>query len=625
MEGYIYIHNFHSKTGIIIDKNGVDYYIINSINDSLSGDIVKYEKTENTIEEKIISSIKKKFNFIDFKGFARIIETIEENNKIFGIINYKSKIQYGKKDNKWLYPLQSLNYQFPDTIIGTTKRYDKNQYAWAKIISRNCGKYDAVCEEIVGEVGTKNKDYEACLQQFGFKHKKIKVREKNIDFEQIFKLERNRIDLSKKSIFSIDSESTLDIDDAIHCEKIDENYIEIGIHIADPSYFLEREKELFDISLHNSSSFYFPHKRVDMLNKIFAEKYCSLNEGEYRFAMSTILKINKKTFKIVDIKSESSLIKNNAKLAYIQVDKFLRSENYKKLKIENDGIKEGLLILKNSIDAIMANNFPSYSNKSNYDNNEKLSRKLIECLMIINNSILGKKIYENYPNGLLRIHNINENKKKYSKKEEKFLNENENINDILRILEMEKGYYKKVYYLQKDDVKHDGLGLKYYTHFTSPIRRFPDLWNQILIKNNVDYQIHGLDVFNLNYKNYLFKLASRDNELVEIYHKYISNKYEKSIYEGVVVDILNNKVKIYVNDLKKLIDIKLINKNISDIIDIIDSKNSISLIKKSDKIEYKLSKFDKIKVKMCVHTSKMRWKDKLFFEIVEPSFSEWIL
>ena len=97
----------------------------------------------------------------------------------------------------------------------------------------------------------------------------------------------------------------------------------MGIHIAEPSYFVERNENLWNNAKSNISSFYFPHKRADMIDKKISENYCSLNENEYKFAYSTIIKIDKNCNNILSINYTKSLIRNIKKLSYNNVNLFL--------------------------------------------------------------------------------------------------------------------------------------------------------------------------------------------------------------------------------------------------------------------------------------------------------------
>ena len=616
MKGTIIINNFYKKNGIIVDNDG-DNFFISNIENSFTGDLIEYEIINELpdFNSEQLSYFKKKYNFLKYSGFAKVNKIFEENNKIFGILNFESKIQYGKDEkDKWLIPFRSMNNFYPDAIITSKNRYKTNQYAWVNI-NRNKikdNKYYGNCLDIIGEINNKNNDFESCLYQFGIKPKIIRAKQSNIDFKQLNNLDKNRFDLTDKKVFSIDSETTKDIDDAIHCE-LNGNILEIGIHIAEPSYFIERDENIFNNALHNISSFYFPHKRVDMIGKNFSENYCSLNEDEYRFSYSTIIKIDIENEKIQSEKFSKSLIINNKKLSYNNVNSFLKKNKSK--FIDNIDIEESLILLKEHIKLTSKIILNREYNDEYFDSN-----KIIEELMIINNSLIAKYLYHNKPNSLLRIHhNKNEIQQENNKIKDK------KVLDITKFMKMEKGYYKKSSDISDNELSHDGLNLKYYTHFTSPIRRFTDTWNQLQIKNNNKYNLTNLDIFNINYKTFLHKLSYKDLELAEIYHNYDKNNNE---YYGTIIEINYNQVLTYIEDLNKIVRIKLVDNKLSDIINIDYSNNNIILNKNdcnSEIEQYQLSLYQKIKLKVNISSGKIKWKDKLFFQIIKPSLSDWLL
>lgn len=625
MNGVLIVNNFYKNDKIIVDNNGDNFFISTINKNSFNFDKVQYEiinqnnisdiEIINNISDIEINYLKKKYNFLNFKGFAKITKIIEENNKVFGILNFKSKIQFGKNNkNKWLIEFKSMNNIYPNCIVSCNNRYSENKYCWINI---NRKKYDEKnyfgnCLEILGNTNDINLSYESCLYQFNSKHKKIKNLEiKNIDFKQLKKLDDNRLDFTCKNIFSIDSENTKDIDDAIHF-IIDDDIIELGIHIAEPSYFVERNSNLWNNAKNNISSFYFPHKRSDMIDKSIAENYCSLNENEYRFAYSTVIKINKSSNKILSINYTKSLIKNIKKLSYKNVNLFLKTNKSKFIK--HDEIEKDLINLKNNIKYLSDILLNSNKNIDSYNSN-----KIIEELMIINNNLIAKYLYENNKDSVLKIHRNNINEKIINK------SDNEKVNDILKFIKMEKGYYKKSSKIKNNELMHFGLNLKYYTHFTSPIRRIVDLWNQLIIKNSNQFTLTNFDIFYINYMNFIHKNAYKDIELAEIFINYNSNKNE---YNGIIIEINYNQIVVFIEELNKLIRIKLVDNKLIDIINIKFDNKSIELNKNelnNDIEKYKLNIFQNIQVKVNINSNKIKWKDKLFFQIINPSLSEWLL
>ena len=190
---------------------------------------------------------------------------------------------------------------------------------------------------------------------------------------------------------------------------------------------------------------------------------------------------------------------------------------------------------------------------------------------------------------------------------------------------MEKGYYKKSSEIKDDELIHFGLNLKYYTHFTSPIRRIVDLWNQLIIKNSNKFNINNFDIFYINYINFIYKNAYKDLELAQIYINYDSNKNK---YNGIIIEINYNQIIVFIEELNKLIRIKLVDKKLIDIINIHYDDENIELYKNelnNNIKKYKLNIYQNIDVKVNINSNKIKWKDKLFFQIINPSLSDWLL
>lgn len=104
-----------------------------------------------------------------------------------------------------------------------------------------------------------------------------------------------RMDLRGERIFSIDPVTARDLDDALSIKKVYESTFEVGVHIADVSYFIPEGSILDKEALKRSTSTYFPHRVLPMLPRILCEQLCSLNSGVDRLAYSVIFRMNLKT------------------------------------------------------------------------------------------------------------------------------------------------------------------------------------------------------------------------------------------------------------------------------------------------------------------------------------------
>lgn len=111
---------------------------------------------------------------------------------------------------------------------------------------------------------------------------------------------KKRLDLRQKRIFTIDPITAQDLDDALSIDKIDEHTYEIGVHIADVSYFVEQGTDLDKEAIKRCTSTYFVHKVYPMLPRLLCEKLCSLNPNVDRLAYSVFFKMDYRTGALID-------------------------------------------------------------------------------------------------------------------------------------------------------------------------------------------------------------------------------------------------------------------------------------------------------------------------------------
>jgi DIS3-like exonuclease 2 len=102
---------------------------------------------------------------------------------------------------------------------------------------------------------------------------------------------KTRRDLRNMCIFTIDPATARDLDDALHCVKIDEDLYEVGVHIADVSYFVEEDSEIDKVAMERTTSVYLVQKVIPMLPRLLCEQLCSLNPNTDRLTFSVIWKM----------------------------------------------------------------------------------------------------------------------------------------------------------------------------------------------------------------------------------------------------------------------------------------------------------------------------------------------
>mmetsp|Transcript_19524 Transcript_19524/g.30002 ORF Transcript_19524/g.30002 Transcript_19524/m.30002 type:complete len:347 (+) Transcript_19524:3159-4199(+) len=203
--------------------------------------------------------------------------------------------------------------------------------------------------ESIGEAGNLEaeslrllKQYDICTDMYedqneqlmSHVHEDLKVFSKDINLEtnewKIPEKEiRSRLDLRDKRVFSIDPITAKDLDDALSIERVQDSIYEIGVHIADVSYFVQQGSSLDKEAYRRGTSTYFVHRVFHMLPKLLSERLCSLNPKIDRLAYSVFFRINLKTGQLVkDFKPviRRTVIRSCAKWSYPLVEKILKGK-----------------------------------------------------------------------------------------------------------------------------------------------------------------------------------------------------------------------------------------------------------------------------------------------------------
>ena len=324
-----------------------------------------------------------------------------------------------------------------------------------------------------------------------------------------------RRDLTNEVIFTIDGDDTKDIDDAISIKKLDNGNYELGVHIADVSNYVKPNTALGDAAYERGTSSYLADTVIPMIPHKLSNGICSLNEGVIRLTMSCVMEINEKG-KVVDYDIFTSYIKSRKKMTYKKVNdvicrgivapgyeeyadklhlmnelsKILRKEKISRGYMDFD-LDEAKVVQDETgkaIDVI----------KRTRENGEKL----IEDFMIAANETVASHIYQMDLPFVYRVHDTPKTEKvdefmnlvklmgyklvgrhnEYSPKAmQGFLDQLHDkpefeILSSLLLRSMRKAQYSS------ENIGHFSLASKAYTHFTSPIRRFPDLQVHRLLK-----------------------------------------------------------------------------------------------------------------------------------------------
>lgn len=354
---------------------------------------------------------------------------------------------------------------------------------------------------------------------------------------------KNRVDLTNKMIFTIDGDDTKDIDDAISLEKKDNDYI-LGVHIADVSHYVKSGTPLYLDAFKRGTSSYLADTVIPMLPHQLSNGICSLNPNVIRLTISCVMQINQKG-KITNYEIFLSYIKSNKKMTYKNVNKILMEgiipEGYEDFKDTLLNMNELAKILRKEKQSRGYIEFEIDEAKIIQDENGvaidvvKRTRydaeKLIEDFMIAANETVAMAISNMELPFIYRVHDVPN-----SDKIDDFMNLLKTMNytlktrtinmtpitmqEILNELKDKKEYQilsdillrsmKKAIY-STNNIGHFGLGSKYYTHFTSPIRRFPDLTVHSLLRTYLFE--NRLDTQTIDFlSNYLITVADQASQ-----------------------------------------------------------------------------------------------------------------
>lgn len=453
---------------------------------------------------------------------GRVVDIIEHNkSKIIGTYEQSKNFGFVICDNKSI-----------GNDIYIAKKYSKNAKNKDKVIVEiinipKKGNPEGRIVEIIGHKNDKNVDIYTIIAKHDIPYQFSKETKKEVLFIDDKLKESDyidRIDFRDLFTVTIDGRDSKDFDDAISIEKNGEDY-DLYVHIADVANYVKRSTAIDNDAYDRGNSTYLYNIVVPMLPKELSNGICSLNPNSDRLCISLKMTINKKG-KVIANDFYQAVINSNYRLVYDDVNDFLENKNE---SIYTDEIlKEKLLLFdelykilrtkrdeRGAIDFNFTESQIDVSDDGKVLNIEVLERgsgnKMIEEFMLVANETVATLFaYMDFP-FIYRIHE--KPKAEKIEKFKKFLNimgynirgndlypkdfqkilkevedeDKEKIINLLMLRTMQKARYSK------DCKEHFGLSTKFYTHFTSPIRRYPDLIVHRLLKAYIE---NKLDKFN---------------------------------------------------------------------------------------------------------------------------------
>jgi ribonuclease R len=392
----------------------------------------------------------------------------------------------------------------------------------------------AEIEEIINDKRRNDLDMKMILIQSGF-HTEFPldaVAELNKIPDELPQAEiTQRLDMRDVLTFTIDPADAKDFDDAISYRILDNGNYEIGVHIADVSHYLRQGSELDKEAERRATSVYLPDRVCPMLPERLSNFLCSLRPNEDKLTFSTIFEFDK-TFKVVNTTIAKTVIHSNRRFAYEDVQEVLETgkgeyvealQTLDKIakKIREGRFKNGAIAFEK--DEVRFNMDENGKPIGIYLKSRKDAHLLIEDFMLLSNETIAKygsklrKDKTHYP-FVYRVHDapdegklqifatvakrfgyvlkfenprqtaetLNQLLKKINGKPE------QNLLESLAIRSMAKAEYTT------KNIGHYGLAMEYYTQFTSPIRRYPDVMVHRLVYEELSGKPHGLSLEELN-------------------------------------------------------------------------------------------------------------------------------
>lgn len=441
--------------------------------------------------------------------------------------------------------------QFPIAVIRNEKqRVKAGDKVLAKIVSRGARHSDMLVSitEVYGDskkasvCATAVLDSNGINQEFPYSvlDEAKRIAHKTISPKDLY----DRQDYRMNDIFTIDSADSKDLDDAVSVEKLGENYI-LGVHIADVSHYVRHNSELDKEAFSRGTSVYYANRVVPMLPKELSNGICSLNPNEDRLTMSIIITLDLQG-KLVDFDIQKSIINSRIKGVYSEINTIIDGTVTEEINDKYGTLKENIMLMNELADILIASkklrgapNIDKAESKVIIDENEYCvdivprqrgkSECIIEEFMLMANqaAAMASKVRDipfvyrvhepPTPEKIetlreaMKILGINSSKLKpktppsvLSQILQEATAQNSNILNNIVLRTMSKARYSE------NPIGHYGLALEDYAHFTSPIRRYPDLVIHRILSDLLSTQDERLVA--KRYKKFVADAASQSSE-----------------------------------------------------------------------------------------------------------------
>lgn len=562
------------------------------------------------------------------KKEAEVVTVIKRNkNEFVGVIESSSSGFFFIPDDRRVFfdvflPPKSIKSEF------LNKKVLVRVEGWDNDFKNPIGKV----VKLIGDINNHDTEINSILFDYGFNTaftKDVELDVKKIKLSISKKEIRQRLDVRKIKTFTIDPEDAKDFDDAISVKQLKNNNWEIGVHIADVSHYVLEGGVIDKEAFKRATSVYLVDRVIPMLPELLSNDLCSLKPNKDRLAYSVFFEFDEK-YTIVDYKIAKTVIHSDFRFTYSSAQKTINTKKgvFAKELLVAEKISKKLRKIRFEKGSI---NFESSEVKFLLNKEKKpidvyfkevlQTNYLIEEFMLLTNKTVAKYMQplKNKTNPFVyRIHDLpdvdkikslngivkkfghtidNKTPKNLSKSLNLLLKKvkgsaEQDLVEKLSVRSMAKAIYTT------NNIGHFGLGFSYYTHFTSPIRRYPDLIVHRLLEKII-YNKKGVS------KKELEKICKHCSEMEKVASqaerdsikymqvKFLQNKIGE-IYDGVISGV--TEWGVYVEIIKNKCEGLVKVSSIKDDHYFFDEKIH-ALVGYNSKKQYQIGKKVKIKIK----------------------------